>query len=220
MITLLNDTTLINLLSFLTKANQWSQPGGTCSTPPAFLFPYCSRETDMDDSRWRTGFWFTQRKGFIIITAASMCLHLIQILPSEEGLIDAVFLKEGRESLRLLGLLPCSAAAVALQRVVDHMMVMRVFARQDARPAGTAKGTGDKLHERSNDKKSWETLCKLTAGFTCYVYKYSHVEQYEGFLSLHDMRGTIAFACNKTQTQHNFYSPCLKRLSQHHLSAF
>lgn len=91
-----------------------------------------------------------------------MCLHLIQILPSKEGLIDAVFLKEGRESLGLLGLLPCSAAAVALQRVVDHMMVMRVFARQDARPAGTAKGTGDKLHERTNDKKSWETLCKMT----------------------------------------------------------
>lgn len=89
-------------------------------------------------------------------------LHLIQILPSKEGLVCALFLKEGRESLGLLGLLPCSAAAVALQRVVDHMMVMRIFAHQDARPAGTAKRTGDKLHERRNDKKSWEMLCKMT----------------------------------------------------------
>lgn len=85
-----------------------------------------------------------------------MRFYLIQILPSKKGLIDAVFLKEGRESLRLLGLLPCSAAAVALQRVVDHMMVMRIFACQDTRPAGTAKGTGDKLHERS------EMQCKMT----------------------------------------------------------
>lgn len=80
-------------------------------------------------------------------------LYLIQILPSKEGLIGAVFLKKGREAVGLLGLLPCCAAAVALQRVVDHMMVMGIFACQDTRPAGTAKGTGNKLGERRNDKK-------------------------------------------------------------------
>lgn len=31
---------MIDFCYFLTKANQWSQPGGTCSTPPAFLLPY------------------------------------------------------------------------------------------------------------------------------------------------------------------------------------
>lgn len=29
---------------FLTSANQWSQPGGTCATPPASLLPYWSRK--------------------------------------------------------------------------------------------------------------------------------------------------------------------------------
>lgn len=40
---------MIGFCLFLTKANQWSQPGGTCSTPPAFLLPYWSRETHVDD---------------------------------------------------------------------------------------------------------------------------------------------------------------------------
>jgi len=64
-----------------------------------------------------------------------------------------VFLKKGREAVRLLGLLPRCAAAVALQRVVHDMMVMGVFTRQDTRPAGAAKRTGNNLGERRNDKK-------------------------------------------------------------------
>lgn len=83
-----------------------------------------------------------------------------------------MFLKKGREAVRLLGLLPCCAAAVALQRVVDHMMVMGIFARQDTCPAGAAKGTCNKLGERKNLqerlgdavqndlKKQWQT-CML-----------------------------------------------------------
>lgn len=56
-----------------------------------------------------------------------------------------MFLQEDRESIRLLGLLPGHTAAVAFQRVVDHMVVVWVFACQDAGSAGTAQGTGNKL---------------------------------------------------------------------------
>lgn len=89
-------------------------------------------------------------KGRVYHYESPVSLYLIQILPSKEGLIGAVFLKKGREAVRLLGLLPCCAAAVALQRVVDHMMVMGIFARQDTCPAGAAKGTRNKLGERKN----------------------------------------------------------------------
>lgn len=47
--------------------------------------------------------------------------------------------------MRLLALLPGSAAAVSLQRVVDHVVVVRVLPRQDARSTRAAQRAGHEL---------------------------------------------------------------------------
>lgn len=50
--------------------------------------------------------------------------------------------------MQLLALLPGSAAAVALQRVVEDVVVVRVLASEDAGSARAAQGTGHELRER------------------------------------------------------------------------
>lgn len=120
---------------------------------PLLQLFYCRTEAEKwHDDKDYTNVFPPQRKG-LSLRKHPESLYLIQILPSKEGLIGAVLLKKGREAVGLLGLLPQCAAAVALQRVVHDMMVMGVFARQDARPAGAAKGTSNNLGERRNDKK-------------------------------------------------------------------
>lgn len=52
----------------------------------------------------------------------------------------------------LLALLPGFAAAVPLQRVVDDVVVVRIFPRQDAGSAGAAQRAGDKLRGKTEEK--------------------------------------------------------------------
>lgn len=73
--------------------------------------------------------------------------YLVEVLPSEEGLVASVGLQQGREGLGLLALLPGQAAAVALQSVVDDMVVVGILPRQDAGPAGATQRAGHKLGE-------------------------------------------------------------------------
>lgn len=70
---------------------------------------------------------------------------LVQVLPSEEGLVAGHGLEQRGEGVGLLALLPVPAAAVALQRVVDDAVVVRVLSRQDAGSAGAAQRAGDEL---------------------------------------------------------------------------
>ena len=54
-------------------------------------------------------------------------------------------MQQGREGLGLLALLPGRAAAVALQRVVDDVVVVGVLPRQYAGPARAAQWAGHEL---------------------------------------------------------------------------
>lgn len=60
-------------------------------------------------------------------------------------------LQQGGESVRLLALLPGGAAAVALQRVVGDVVVVRVLARQDAGSARAAQRAGHELGGRMEE---------------------------------------------------------------------
>lgn len=71
--------------------------------------------------------------------------YLVQILPGEEGLVAVVGPQQGGEGVRLLALLPGGAAAVALQRVVDDVVVVRVLPRQDAGSTRAAQRAGHEL---------------------------------------------------------------------------
>lgn len=70
---------------------------------------------------------------------------LVEVFASKEGLIAGVGPQQGGEGVSLLGLLPGRAAAVSLQRVVDDVVVVRIFPRQDAGATGAAQRTGNKL---------------------------------------------------------------------------
>lgn len=71
--------------------------------------------------------------------------YLVKIFPGEEGLVAGVRPHQSGEGVGLLALLPGLAAAVSLQRVVDDMVVVRVFTCQDAGSAGAAQRAGHKL---------------------------------------------------------------------------
>lgn len=71
--------------------------------------------------------------------------NLVEILPGEEGLVVGAFLQQCGEGARLLTLLPGGAAAVALQCVVEDVVVVRVLASEDAGSARAAQWTGHKL---------------------------------------------------------------------------
>lgn len=75
-------------------------------------------------------------------------------------------LQQGREGAQLLALLPGGAAAVALQRVVEDVVVVRVLARQDAGSARAAQRTGHELRERERERgarsgKEWVLMFSL-----------------------------------------------------------
>lgn len=50
--------------------------------------------------------------------------------------------------MRLLALLPGFAATVSIQGVVDDVVVVGVFPRQDAGTTGAAERAGNKLREK------------------------------------------------------------------------
>lgn len=89
--------------------------------------------------------------------------HLVEVLAGEKGLVAGQILEQSREGVRLLTLLPSPAAAVALQRVVGDVVVVRVFARQDAGAAGAAQRTGYKLamQRKAVGEYTWKPCCRF-----------------------------------------------------------
>lgn len=79
---------------------------------------------------------------------------LVEVFPSEEGLIAGVGPQQSREGVSLLGLLPRHAAAVPLQSVVDDMVVVGIFPRKDAGATRAAQRTGNKLGEEGENPQS------------------------------------------------------------------
>lgn len=73
--------------------------------------------------------------------APSRQAYLIQIFPSKECLIATHRLEDSRKSVGLLNLLPGFAAAISLQGVIDNMVIVWVFACQNAGSAGAAQCT-------------------------------------------------------------------------------
>lgn len=55
--------------------------------------------------------------------------------------------------MRLLALLPGFAATVSIQGVVDDVVVVGVFPRQDAGTTGAAERAGNKLREKGRETK-------------------------------------------------------------------
>lgn len=70
--------------------------------------------------------------------------YLIEIFASIESLV-AFLLQIHWEGKRLLKLLPGLTAAVAIQGIVSHKMVVRIAASQDTAAAGTAQWSHCKL---------------------------------------------------------------------------
>lgn len=67
-------------------------------------------------------------------------------------------LQQFGEGAQLLAILPGGAAAVALQRVVEDVVVVRVLASQDAGSARAAQRTGHKLREREVEDEGMSGL--------------------------------------------------------------
>lgn len=82
--------------------------------------------------------------------------YLVEIFPGEEGLVAGVFLQQGGEGEGFLALLPGFAAAVSLQRVVDDVVVVGVFPRQDAGSTGAAQRAGDELRGEDGGQRMRE----------------------------------------------------------------
>ena len=88
--------------------------------------------------------------------------NLVQIFPGEEGLVASVRPQQGGEGVRLLALLPGCAAAVPLQRVVDDVVVVRVFPRQDAGATRAAQRAGHKLFGAGEEENgSFFNICTI-----------------------------------------------------------
>lgn len=78
--------------------------------------------------------------------------HLVKIFASEEGLV-VVLLQQSREGGGLLALLPGLATTVALQSVIDHVVVVGVLPCQDAGTTRTAQWTRYKLGGREGAER-------------------------------------------------------------------
>lgn len=92
-------------------------------------------------------------KTTVVVEVEAHVSDLVEVFPCEEGLVSSEALQQSWESLRLLALLPGRAAAVPLQRVVDDVVVVGVFPRQDAGSTRAAERTGNKLRNRSKMDK-------------------------------------------------------------------
>lgn len=86
--------------------------------------------------------------------SSPVCLrsNLVEIFPSEEGLVLLLVEVDG-EGRRLGAVLPQRAGAVPRQRVVPHLVVVRVLTRQDAAPAGAAQRRDRELQRKREEEE-------------------------------------------------------------------
>lgn len=71
--------------------------------------------------------------------------HLVKVFPSKKGLVAGVGLQQSWKRLALLTLLPGLTAAVSFYGVVDDVVVVGVFTRQDAGSTWAAQWARNKL---------------------------------------------------------------------------